>query len=187
MRAICLTVIVCAVLTASAQIVFDDGKPPAKARSPELEALSFLTGRWESEYVIHETPQSKEWKGKGVGVAQWSANGQFLISDFWLLIKSPDSPPNFWGAVLTVITWDPLRKEYRGTEISATLTKTTSTVIEGKKMTTRSESRDGDHVTKTTTYSERISDTEIKVRTECSIDGGPTWVFSEGTARKLPE
>jgi hypothetical protein len=168
-------------------MVFDDGKPPTRHRSPELEALSFMTGRWVSEYSVRETPESNEFKGRGTGVTQWSPNGLFLISDQWLLIKSPDSPPNFWGAKLSVTTWDPIRKEYRITEVSSGLTETMSMTLEGKRTTTRLESRHGNHVTKTTSYGERISDTQIKVRVECSVDDGPTWVFSEGTATKVSD
>ena len=187
MRAIALAVLVSSVVTALSQIVFDEGKPPTKGRSPELEALNFMTGRWISEYVLRETSQSKEFKGKGIGVTQWSPNGQFLISDNWLLMKSPDAPPNFWGAMLYVTTWDPIRKEYRITDVSPTLTSTMSMTIDGKRTMIQGETRDGDHVTKTTTVQERISDTKTRVRTECSIDDGPAWVFTEGTATKVSD
>jgi hypothetical protein len=185
MRALSFVILICSLSTASPQIVFDDGKPPSKERSPELEALNFSTGRWVSEYVLRQTPEAKEFRGKGIAIAQWSPNGQFLISDGWLLMKAPDSPTNFWGAVLRVTTWDPIRKEYRITEISPTLTTTMSMTLEGKRSTTRSEFRDADHVTKTTTYAERISDTEIKFRAESSLDGGPIWVYSEGTTTRV--
>ncbi|HEV2806786.1 MAG TPA: hypothetical protein VGW57_17820 [Chthoniobacterales bacterium] len=184
MRATALVILI-VVRTGVSQIVFDDGKPPTKGRSLELEALNFMTGRWISEYVLRETPESNAFTGKGTSVIQWSPNGQFLISDQWLLVKSPGPPPNFWGAKLAVTTWDPVKKEYCITEVWSGGTQTMSMALEGKKMITRGESRKGDHVTKTTSYAERISDTQIKVRIECSIDDGPTWVFSEGTATKV--
>ena len=187
MRTLALTILVCSVLTAASQIVFDEGKPPEKRRSPELEALNFMIGRWTSEFVIRDTPQSKEFKSKSVGVTQWSPNGQFLISDGWLLLKSPDSSPNFWGATFSVITWDPIKKEYRVTSVSATCTETASMILEGKKTTVRSESLKEGHVTKNRSVTERISDTEIRFRHECSIDNGPAWVFMEGTARRISD
>ena len=187
MRTVALTILVCCVLTAMSQIVYDDGKPPVRRRSPELEALNFMVGRWTSEFVVRETPESKEWKSKGVGVTQWSSNGQFLISDGWLLIKSPDSSPNFWGAKISVTTWDPLKKEYRVTEVSSPLTEISTMILEGKKITLRREFRKEGHVTTCRSVSEQISDTEGRVRTECSIDDGPTWVFMEGTSRRISD
>jgi hypothetical protein len=169
------------------QIVFDEGKPPEKRRSPELEALNFMTGRWTSDLVIRDTPQSKEFKSKSVGATQWSPNGQFLISDGWLLLKSPDSSPNFWGAIFSVITWDPIKKEYRVTNVSATDTETSSMMLEGKKITGHNESRKEGHVTTCRSVSERMSDTEMRFRNECSIDNGPTWILIEGTTRRISD
>jgi hypothetical protein len=187
MRTLALTVFVCSILTAMSQMVFDEGKPPVKTRSPELEALNFTIGRWISEGIVRETPQSKEWKTKGIDVTQWSPNGQFLISDQWRLIKSLDSSPNFWAAKISVTTWDPIKKEYRVTEVSSPLTETSSVTIEGRKVTARSESRKEGHLTTCRSVAERISDTETRVRTECSIDDGPTWVFMEGTSRRISD
>jgi hypothetical protein len=187
MRTLALTALVCFAFTAKSQIVYDEGKPPERRRSPELEALNFMVGRWTSEAVVRETPQSKEFKSKGTAVTQWSPNGQFLISDGWLLIKSPDSSPNFWAATFSVTTWDPIKKEYRVTNVSATLTETSSMIVEGRKTTVRSESRKEGHVTRCRSVSERMSDTETRFRNECAIDDGPTWVFIEGTARRISD
>jgi hypothetical protein len=173
--------------TAMSQIVFDEGKPPERKRSPELEALNFMIGRWTSEFVVRETPQSKEFRSKGIDVTQWSPNGQFLISDQWLLIKSLDSSPNFWAAKISVTTWDSIKKEYRVTAVSEPLTETSSMVLNGRKITAGSESRKEGHVTKYRSVTERISDTEVRFRTECSLDDGPTWVFIEGTARRISD
>lgn len=187
MRTPALTLLVCSTLTALSQIVYDEGKPPARRRSLELEALSFMIGRWTSEFVVRETPQSKEVKSKAIAVTQWSPNGQFLISDQWLLIKSLDSSPNFWGAKVSVTTWDPIKKDYHVTEVSAGLTETSSMILEGRKITARGESRKEGHITKYRSVTERISDTEARFRTECSIDDGPTWVFMEGTASRISD
>lgn len=187
MRTLALTVLVCSMLTALSQIVYDEGKPPARRRSPELEALNFMSGRWTSECVVRDTPQSKEWKSKGICVTQWSPNGQFLISDQWLLIKSADSSPNFWGAKISVTTWDPIKKEYRVTEVSGGVTEISSMILEGRKITARNESRKEGHVTKYRSVTERMSDTEARFRTECSIDDGPTWVYMEGTTSRISD
>src|SRR4051794_22091380 len=56
--------------------------------------------------------------------------------------------PNFWGAKISVTTWDPIKKEYRVTEVSGGLTETSSMILEGGKITARSESRKEGHITK---------------------------------------
>lgn len=182
------TVIVCSVLTASPQIVFDDGKPPAKQRSPELAALDFMTGKWTSEFILRETPESKEFKGKGIGITKWSPNGQFLISDGWTLMAAPPGFTfNAWVNQLSVTTWDPIKKEYDVTEITAGVVNTLVMTMDRKGWTVKGETRSGDHITKTTMKFERISDTEMKVHTDCSLDGGPTWIFLEGSAKRISD
>ena len=188
MRAVVLIIIGCSVLTARSQIVFDDGKPPTKQRSPELEELNFMTGKWKSEFILHETPESKEFRGQSIGVTQWSPNGQFLISDGWTLVPGTSGVIlNIWGNWVSITTWDSVHKEYRVTEVMANKTETAVMTMNQKGGTVRSEIHNGGHVTKTTVIFERISDTEMKVRTECSRDDGPLWVFLEGTARKVAD
>ncbi len=188
MRAIALTVLICSGLTAASQIVFDEGKAPTKQRSPELEALNFMTGKWNSEFTLRETPELKEFKGKGIGVTQWSPNGQFLITDGWTLMPPPPGfTPKAWFNKLSVTTWDPIKKEYRITEVMAGFTYTEVMTMDRKGGTIQNETRNGDHVTKTTITFERVSDTEMKFHTECSIDDGPKWVYFEGTTRKVSD
>lgn len=188
MRLIALSFLASSILTASAQLVFDAGKFPTKQRPPELEALSFMIGRWTSEFTLRETPESKEFKGKGTAITQWSPNGQFLISDGWILIPAP--PPfrlNSWGNQLSVTTWDSIKQEYRITEMNAYLTDTLVMTLNRKGWTVQGETRSGEHITKTIMNFERVSDTETKIHTECSVDGGPKWVFLEGTAKKVSD
>ena len=187
MRAALLAIFVCSAITATSQIVFDDGKPPAKQRSPELEALNWLVGRWNSEFVVRETRESKEFKSKGNSVEQWSPNGQFLISDEWSLLPGYGAMPNFWANRVEITTWDPIKKDYRITDVTAGSATTSVMTMSGKSGIIRSEEQKGGHVTKTTMTFERVSDTEMRIRTETSVDDGPKWISMEGTAKKIPD
>ena len=188
MRVIALIVLLSSTLTATPQIVFDDGKPLTKQRSPELEALSFMTGRWASEFTLHETPDSKEFKGKGVGITQWSPNGQFLIADGWALMPPPSGfTLKFWLNQLSVTTWDPMKKEYRVIWVLAGATNTLVMTMNRKGWTVQGEMRIENHVTTMVMNCERVSDTAWKVHTECSVDGGPKWLYYEGTAKKISD
>jgi hypothetical protein len=188
MRLVTLTILICSGLTSASQIVFDDGKLPSKQRSPELEALNFMTGKWNDEFTIRETSWSKEVKLKGVTITQWSPNGLYLISDGWAQFPPPVGfTRKAWANKITVITWDPIKKEYRVTDIANSLTSTAIMSMNRNGGTIHGESRNGDHVTKSTMTFERVSDTETKYHIESSVDDGPQWVYLEGTSRKVSD
>jgi hypothetical protein len=187
MRATIFTVLGIVIVTANSQVVFDEGKPPSKQRSPEMELLNWMTGRWNVDFTFRETADGKPVKGKGLAITQWSPNGQFLISDDWTLVGGMSPVPNAWVNTCSVTTWNPFKKEYRVSTVMADNTNTVVMTLEGKRATKRSEVRNGDHVTKCMETSERVTDTEVKVHNECTVDDGHEWTFIEGTARKISE
>jgi hypothetical protein len=170
------------------QIVVDDGRPPAKEHPAELEKLSYGIGTWDSEVICRASPDAKEFKARAIAVVQWSANGQFLISDEWDLMPGGNGPwgpvPQGWLNKLVITTWNPIKKEYVLVNILAVAIETRTMTVDGRIGTIRSETHDGSHITETVTTTEHVSDTEFKFRSECSVDHGPKWVFSEGTSKK---
>lgn len=174
-----------------AQIVWDDGRPPAKGRSPELHMLDYMVGTWDTEAVARFTPDAKEFAAKMITVIEWSPNGQFLVSDEWALYPGFESPaghvPQGWLNKLIVTTWNPVKKEYSLINILAAETYTLSMDKVGRGGTVHGETRDGDHVIETWTRFERVSDNEAKFHTDCSRDHGPKWVGSEGVSKKRPQ
>src|SRR5262249_40767876 len=186
MRLIAITCMFCCVVSASSQIVFDEGKPPVKERSPQLEALNDSVGKWEMEFVLRITAEAKEFKGKGSRITTWSPNGQFLISDEWFLCPGSGGMPNFWGNKISITAWDEIHKEYCVTEMIGGRTKIYKmTLNRNGSGRIQGEDRTGNHVTRTTVSLERISQTEAKVHVECSVDDGPTWTFLESTEKKI--
>ena len=170
------------------QIVVDDGRPPAKQRSPKLQKLEYMVGTWDTEGTRREKPDDKGFKAKMITVVQWSPNGQFLIWDEWMLMPGANTPkgpiPQGWLNKIVVTTWNPLKREYAMINILATATYTLTQNTFGEGAIAHGETHDGDHVTETWTTFERISDTEMRFRTECSIDHGPKWISDEGVSKK---
>ena len=185
MRSIALIALVCSILTLRSQIVQDNGNPPAKQHPPELEALSAI-GTWNGEFTMRETPDSKEVKGKVTFVNRWSPSGQFLISDAWLMLPRPGMP-NGWLNGLEITTWDPVKKEYHVVRVMSYATTTSLVTVEGKRSWKIAEENTTEGVNYCTTTSERVSDSQISLRTVCSRNGGAEWVFAEAVANKTAD
>jgi hypothetical protein len=190
-RVITLAAILLVSGAAHGQIVVDDGRPPVKERSPELQKLNYMVGTWDTEATAHFTPDAKEFKAKMITVVRWSSSGQFLISDEWSLMPASNGPkgpvPQGWLNKLVVTTWNPIKREYDMVNILSNATYTLAQDSFGEGGIAHGESRDGDHITETWTSFKRVSDTEMKFRTECSIDHGPKFVSGEGVSRKRHE
>jgi hypothetical protein len=149
-----------------------------------------MVGTWDTEAICRFTPDAKEFKAKKIATIEWSPNGHFLISDEWALVPGSDGPhghvPQGWLNQLVVITWNPIKKEYTLVNILANTTFSLTMDSAGPRGTVHGEINEGGHVTESWTTFERVSDTETKFKTECSVDHGPKWVFTEGTSKKRP-
>jgi hypothetical protein len=99
-----------------AQIVVDDGRPPFKERSSEMQKLDYLVGTWDTDAIGRVTPEAKEFNAKMITIVEWSPNGHFLIWDEWTLMPAMNGPkgpvPQGWLNKLIVTTWNPIKKEY---------------------------------------------------------------------------
>lgn len=158
--------------------VFGQEPPIPTGRPSVLDKLEGRVGVWDIDARVWSSPDAKEFKGKGIETVQWSPNRQFLISDQWKLL------PVGWLPKLVITSWDPVKNEYRLTNVLPNATYTTTMSVDSQTGTVVSESKDGGHITRTWTTVEHVSPTETRERCECSVDGGPKWLFSETTSIK---
>jgi hypothetical protein len=157
--------------------VFAQEPPIPTGRPSVLDRLESRVGVWDIDAKVWFSPDAQEFKGKGIERVQWSPNRQFLISDQWMLL------PVGWLPKLVITSWDPLKNEYRQTNVLPNATYTTIMGL-NKTGTVLSETKDRGHITRTWTTVEQVSSTETRERCECSVDGGPKWLFSETTSIK---
>jgi hypothetical protein len=87
---------------------------------------------------------------------------------------------------LQVTTWNPIKKEFQiidltpgGSSCEMAMT------IKGNIWNVIGSQISADHITRLSLTVERVSTTESHFRSECSIDNGPKWLFSEGVSKKV--
>jgi hypothetical protein len=161
--------------------VFGSDTPIPTTRPAALEKLEPLIGTWDIEATCRFSPTGELFKGKGIERVYWSHDRHFLISDQWMLL------PVGWLPKIVITSWDPVRKEFRLTNILPNATYVTTMDFEGKITNTVEETKNGEHITRTWITTEQSSPDKRKVRIECSIDGGTRWLFSEATSTKRLE
>jgi hypothetical protein len=159
-------------LTQAEESSLPTGRPAA------LDKLEYRVGVWDIEAKCRFSPDGKLFNGKGVETVRWSPNNQFLIADQWMLV------PSGWLPKLVITSWDPMKNEFKLTNVLPNATYTTTMNVNSTNGRTFSETKDGGHTTRTWTTIEQVSLTKMRTRTECSIDGGPVWTLAEEIAVK---
>ena len=124
------------------------------------------------------TPDAKPFIGRLLDNTRWSENKQFLISEQWVLL------PAGWLPKLIITSWDPVRGQYRQTNVLPNATFVNILSLGDEKQPRYTESEKDGHVTRTWTTIETISPGISKMKAESSVDNGPRWISAEGTIIK---
>jgi hypothetical protein len=169
-----------ALLVVSSQAYLAQEPSLKRTPPPELDALAWMIGVWETTAKCRFTPDAPVFEGKSVESIYWSESHQFLISDMRGLT------PGGWANQLQVTTWDPLGKQFQMTDLTpgGDSYRMTMTIEGGIAKIVGSRTNDG-HTTRIWVTVEHVSRTESRFRSECSVDDGPKWVFSEGVSKKV--
>lgn len=147
--------------------------------APELRRLSGSVGVWQTTAKIRITPDSPVFEGKSIEQVYWSASGQFRISDQLGLTRGG------WVSKIQITTWDPIKKQFQMIDLTPGGSSYLMTMtIEGKVSRVTGSRTSSGHTTKIWLTTEEVSKTESKFKSECSVDDGPRWIFSEGVSTK---
>ena len=139
-----------------------------------------MIGVWETTAKCRFTPGAPVFEGKSIATIYWSKSRQFLISD------QRGLTPGGWVNTLQVTAWDPINKHYQIIElVPGGSSNQMVMTIEGNHGKVTGSQINGTHITRINLTFENISPTESHFRSECSIDDGPKWLFSEGVSKKI--
>ena len=169
---------VCATSLVLAAAAFAEDTPLVSAQRPALEKLAGSVGVWETTTRYRWTPESPVFESHSVETTQWSAKGNFLISD-----QRGTTPDGRINRVL-VTTWDPSEKLYKLVAIYAGgETEQQSMTIDGSVHTVVRYLPVEGRLIRCELKVEIISPTETKSVGECT-DRGTNWIFSEARSKK---
>jgi hypothetical protein len=147
---------------------------------PELQPLIRMIGVWEVTAKCRYSPDAPVFKGRSIESVYWAESHQFIISD------KRGSTPGGWGSQLQVTTWDPIHKNFQLIELTPGRGSTNMVMtVDGDVAKIIGTRTDSGHTTQFWLTSKYVSPTESHFRSECSVDDGPKWLFSEGIAKKV--
>lgn len=152
--------------------------PLVQGTPPELKRLADMIGIWDTAASYRPTPDAPAFEGRSVETTRWSANRQFLITDQLGLTRTG------WEDRLLIISWDPVKKEYKLIEVNPAGENIEMTMeVKGKVQKILSYRPFEGRLIRTELTVETVSPFESKFRWECT-DQGKTWLFGEGISKK---
>jgi hypothetical protein len=146
----------------------------------ELKELAPIIGVWETTAKCRFSPDGPVVECRSNENVYWSRSGKFIISD-----QQGLSPAGLMHK-LVVTAWDPINKNFQMIDI----TPGGESYVMVMSLEGNTAKITGNRIGKI--HSARIWMTIVydfpdkyRFRSECSVDEGPKWVFSEGTSFKV--